>query len=104
MKQPTTAAEWAEWGYAARVVEYLESGGALSEDLRARVHAATGKVRMTDRDLKELVNAEGLVRMTIFAYLQDLRDRYEEIGPYAPAAPEAGKEQQYEHQGSHPAD
>lgn len=64
----------------------LIAAGKVPELARARLHAATRKVRMTDEDLHEMVTAEGMVHMTIFNYLQDLRDRYEEIGMYAAVA------------------
>lgn len=75
---------------------YLEGHGEISEGLRARVHALTRKVTMSDDDLAT-VEAEAYaeqdrrarsgvadlseLRFTKMA-LQDLRDRYEERGEY----------------------
>lgn len=64
----------------------------LSEELQAShelgrhsIHEATRAVRMTDEDLEARIEAEGIVRHTIWNYLRDLRDEYESLGIHAPA-------------------
>ena len=55
------------------------------ERARAQFHADTRKVQMTDVDLR--IFADGFYdgRDYSFDALRDLRDRYEELGKYAPA-------------------
>lgn len=65
--------------------------GLMGEDERARIHALTRKVSMTDADLMRYApkGYHGLVEIRWIDALKDLRDRYEERGKYAPAAPQA---------------
>lgn len=56
------------------------------EQERANIHRMTGKVRMTDEDLKPLAyntDFEDDLDIGLFEIFKDLRDRYEEIGQYA---------------------
>lgn len=84
------------------VCEWIENGHDIEPALRARLHAATRKVRMTDEDLKAMIGLlhrnrsvplDDVVSMPprpsdYLELLRDLRDRYEDIGKYAPAARE----------------
>jgi hypothetical protein len=64
-----------------------------AETHRANLHAWSRKVRMSDDDLSSLMVSFGLEQPTIptqySRLLRDLRDRYEELGKYAPATPQA---------------
>jgi hypothetical protein len=83
------------------VIGLAERPKHLTEPERARLHAATRKVRMTDKDLVSLLEAAMpthhpadtlLVSVAeVSRFVRDLRDRYEEIGKYAPAAPQPEK-------------
>jgi hypothetical protein len=74
---------------AGLIIETLEKGGQIPEDARARLHALTRKVRMTDEDIDKWLVAEDWksVDSEGVAALRDLRDRYEELGKYAPRKP-----------------
>ena len=59
----------------------------LTEPARARIHALTRKLTMSDEDLKNMALDFGpWYEADIIGALQDLRDRYEERGKYAPYA------------------
>lgn len=66
----------------------------LPESERARIHALTRKVTMSDEELRRLYEQDCIARgirpnHEAFDFACDLRDRYEERGPHAPVAPEA---------------
>lgn len=68
----------------------LIEAGKVSEPERARLHDLTRKVRMTDDDCADVVMQWAEQRRvepaggSIIDLVLDLRDRYEEIGKYAP--------------------
>ncbi len=72
---------------AGLMIQSLNEGGIIEESDRARIHALTRKVTMSDDDLENhwhqhfrgiKQESESAVRMA--AALKDLRDRYEERG------------------------
>lgn len=68
----------------------LIEAGKVSEPERARLHDLTRKVRMTDEDLDKQLRCLEVVYnpMAVRNLVLELRDRYEERGKYAPAAPQ----------------
>ena len=65
---------------------------AIQEQNRRVIHEWSRSVRITDEELKELVESDvaeidGLRNTPALSYLKDLRDRYEGLGKYAPQAP-----------------
>ena len=94
-----TAEEWRAMDLDARIhelVQWVKENG--PETARARIHALTRKVTMSDEDLKasigrlhreKSVPIDDLTSLPpkpsdYLGMLQDLRDRYEERGKYAP--------------------
>ena len=75
--------------------EYIEGCKAdrvqnpIDEARRARIHALTRKLTISDQELECQYRAasfsSGPMHGPIWDMLQDLRDRYEERGKYAPA-------------------
>lgn len=62
---------------------------AYAERERARLATSVRKTTLADADLETLTaknDLQGATLWIVLAYLKDLRDRYEEIGDYAPAA------------------
>jgi hypothetical protein len=90
VKQPTTAQGWGHNRRKRKSWQHTSNPAALlPEPLRARLHALTRKVTMSDEDLNSIVNNEfiqsdwnTMPRITATEILYDLRDRYEERGKY----------------------
>lgn len=91
-------------------IEMIVNADGLTEPHRARLHALTRKVRMTDRDLDRIV-ADRTEGMTVslstscfvcamYEALLDLRDRYEESGKYAVSDVSAPETQPEEDRGT----
>ena len=72
---------------ARELIGSIENGGKLPEPERARIHALTRKITVSDEDLIPLArnayHPDG-ESADVYSALQDLRDRYEERGKYAP--------------------
>jgi len=84
---------WARMHLDARIdelVAWIKQG--TPDAARARIHALTRKVSLSDQEIENLVNHIATTcypRMGLREQLFDLRDRYEERGKYAPP-PEGG--------------
>jgi len=76
------------------VIHMAMQCGLMPEEKRARIHEMTRTVRMSDEDLENMTSLFASLHRAHDAMLllKDLRDRYEGLGKYAPAAPEARQE------------
>ena len=75
---------------AGSLADWLEHGGTLPEPERARIHALTRKVTMSDESLiplaRKAYHPDG-ESADVHSALKDLRDQYEERGKYAVTSP-----------------